>query len=209
MKHIYLLLTLLLMSIFFAGNSSAERLIGVQIGPGWPADCGGRPAWDLSAQYGILVDRIVGLGLSADFLWNTSSQTSPISPGSNQYRVLKNESHLMFPVCAFAMVDPLPVLLVHPVVTAAIGYNPMVFTKENYDSSSSSQTLKSDSSNGYYQGLIVKLIADAQYNVGERAALFLGLGYIWAQTSKGSGNVNVFLRDMSTTTIHAGIRILL
>jgi len=194
------LLFLLVSSAPFA----SEKMFCLQIGPAWPSKTS--TAWDAEVMYGLFIDKKVGFGVAADFLWNTYTQERLVVGGQpGQMETVKDESSYMFPVMGYVVFDPLPYQIIHPMLKFSIGYNSLKYNL-NYKAPPAVITEHS----GYYYGLIVKLGADGLYNLGEQAAVFLGLEYQWADTKSTENNEGFFWRrDMSGAGIHIGFRFLL
>ena len=183
--------------LLFSDIGASEKMFYLKIGPTWPSRTSS--SWDAEFMYGYFVDKKVGFGVSADFLWNTFTQKRDMGNGYDS--TVKEESSYMFPIMGFIVFDPLPYQMIHPVLKFEIGYNSM-----QYNSNPAGQTEHP----GYYNGLIVKLGADGLYNLGEQAAVFLGLEYQWADTkTKKDSNGYLSHRDMSGAGIHIGFRFLL
>lgn len=200
------------MTVFclFAGSGAlfsinAENMFSIKIGTTWPQALlsTGIPSGDAALQYGIIIDKKIAFGLTGDFLWNTKSQEVQ-DASSGLVRIAHASNCFMFPIMAFFMVDPVPSLIVHPSAQFQIGYNSMISSNTQYDTTQQ----KDLTSSVYYYGLIIKAIVDAGYNIGENSTLFLGLEYQWAGM-KTSGNAKGLFskRDMSGIGLRAGFRV--
>jgi hypothetical protein len=191
------------LSFFPVPAPAAERLLSLQIGPSWPEDAS--PAWDAEAMYGLLVDKKVGFGIAVDFLWNTSTQERPVSgSASGQMETVKDVSNYMFPVMGFIVFDPIPYQVIHPLLNFKIGYNSLSYTLTMPVPDPKLPP------SGYYYGLIIKAGADGLYNLGEQAAVFLGLEYQWADTKSTKDSEGHFRHmNMSGAGLHLGFRFLL
>ena len=177
---------------------AAENMFYLKIGSAWPDKAS--QSWDAEFMYGYFIDRKVGFGVAADFLWDTYTQERPVGT-SGQMETVKDESSYMFPIMGYVVFDPLPYQMIHPMLKLAIGYNSMQYSVK--------PAVLPDHP-GYYYGLIVKLGVDGLYNLGEQAAVFLGLDYQWADTKTGKDSQGYFYRrDMSGVGIHIGFRFLL
>jgi hypothetical protein len=178
---------------------ASEKLFSLKIGPTWPSVTS--TSWDAELMSGAFIDRTVGFGIAADFLWNSKIEAHE---SGNTIITTKDESFYMFPIMGFIVFDPLPAALIHPMLKGEIGYNSL-----SYNLNAVNPDLKAPA-NGYYYGLIVKFGIDGLYNFGEQSAAFLGLEYQWAETKKSAGQPNIYYRiDMSGMGLHLGFRFLL
>jgi len=183
-----------------------ESLLTLKIGPSWPQALlsTGIPSGDAEIDYGVMIDKKVGFGLSADFLWNVQSTTTRTDSGAH-YKILSEQKTFMFPIMGFFVLDPVPKLIVHPVGRFQIGYNSMIYSYKVATDIVAAQPLSP-----YFYGLIIKAGVDALYNLGENSSLFLGLEYRWAGTETTSNTNGEFdKRDMSGVGIRAGVRVLM
>jgi len=180
----------------FQANAS-EKLFSLKIGPTWPSAIS--TSWDGELLYGSIIDKKVGFGIAADFLWNTSSVE--IDTGTGLKRTIWDESSYMFPIMGFILFDPVPQSMIHPVLKFEIGYNSLLYSRSQDTGIAAS---------GYYYGLIIKIGADGLYNLGEQTAIFVGLDYQWADTRNAANASGYFYRrDMSGIGIRMGFRFLL
>jgi hypothetical protein len=189
----------LLSSAFFHTSCHAsEKLFSLQIGPTWPSATSS--AWNTEFMFGTFVDKKVGFGIAADFLWNTLTQEQR-DEQTGQLKTTKDESSYMYPIMGFIVFDPMPYQMIHPMLKFEMGYNSLQYHVD--------PEVQPDKQ-GYYYGMIVKLGIDGLYNLGEQAAVFLGLEYQWAdtKTTKYSGGI-FYRRDMSGTGLTIGFRFLL
>jgi hypothetical protein len=183
----------------------AEGLLSINIGPIWPQALlsTGAPSWDGELEVGALIDKRIGFGFACDFLWNVRTR-DVLDTSTNHYRITNDEKTFMFPLMGFFMIDPVPNLIVHPVGTFQIGYNQMIYNVKTDNTTLNTQKTVSP----YFYGLIIKVGVDAVYNLGERAAIFAGLEFQWANTKTTDTQSGLFdKRDMSGIGIHAGFRI--
>jgi hypothetical protein len=184
-------------SLFYSPCLASERLFSLQIGPTWPTATSS--AWNAELMFGTFVDKKVGFGIAADFLWNTLTQEA--DAGNGQMRTIKDESSYMYPIMGFIVFDPMPYQIIHPLLKFEIGYNSLQYHVD--------PAVLPDHP-GYYYGMIVKLGIDGLYNLGEQAAIFLGLEYQWADTKTTKDGQGFFSRrDMSGTGLSVGFRFLL
>ena len=108
-------------------DAFSERLATLHIGLAWPKDAS--PAKDAEFMFGTLIDKKVGFGIAADFLWNTRTHeldTEDIN-GNPSKITDEDESSYMFPVMGFFIVDPIPDQIIHPVAKFQIGYNSLIY----------------------------------------------------------------------------------
>ena len=191
-----------LLGIF--GSANAQTLFSLKIGPTWPQGLlsTGTASWDAGLDYGIIVDKKVGFGFAADFLWNVRSHDSLTSQGT--YQPKTEEQSFMFPIMGFFFIDPVPKLIVHPLARFEIGYNSMIRNVKTDSTDTKSLTVSP-----YFYGLIIKVGADALYNIGENSAVFLGLEYQWADTRTNDTDKGFNRFDMSGVGIKAGFRIIM
>jgi hypothetical protein len=199
----YFLLTVALSGIFFA--SRAESMLTLEIGPSWPEALlsTGIPSGNGEIEYGAMIDKKVGFGLAADFLWNVLSKEAKDSTGVH-YRTLTEQKTFMFPIMGFFVLDPMPKLIVHPVGRFQIGYNSMIYSYKQTENAVVTPL------SPYFYGLIIKGSIDALYNLGENSSLFLGVEYRWADMKTTSNTNGEFdKRDMSGVGIRAGFRVLM
>ncbi len=184
--------------------SKAETMLTLKIGPTWPQALlsTGVPSGDAEIEYGMMIDKKVAFGIAGDFLWNAQSKEVR---DSTHFKTISEQNTFMFPIMGFFLLDPVPSLIVHPVARFQIGYNSMIYSYKEADSSKAPTPLSP-----YFYGLIIKASADALYNLGEHASLFLGLEYQWADTKTTSNTNGEFdKRDMSGIGIRAGFRVVL
>jgi hypothetical protein len=208
MKYSAIIALFLCIVLGLTGSTYAkETFVSIKIGPTWPQELlssSNSTAWDGELLYGVFIDRKVGFGVAADFLWNTKSQEQHDTSGF--LFVTKSEESYMIPVMGFLVFDPIPNAIVHPMLRFEIGYNSLFFNSKT----DSTVHPTSNSENGYYYGLIVKLGADGLYNLGEQTAIFAGLEYQWADTKTNANSKGLFARrDMSGIGIRMGFRFLL
>jgi hypothetical protein len=191
-------------SFFPSSGDASERLFSLQIGPTWPTAT--TLAWDGEVMFGNFIDKKVGFGIAADFLWHTRTLEKDTADqnGSPSKITLKDESSYMFPVMGFFVFDPIPEQMIHPMVKFEIGYNSLIY---NFTMRNPPAIIPRT---GYHYGLIIKAGIDGLYNVGGQAAACVGLDYRWAET-KSTKDSNGFFsrRDMSGAGIHIGFRFLL
>jgi hypothetical protein len=184
--------------------SKAEPMLTLTIGPTWPQALlsTGVPSGDAGIEYGAMIDKKVAFGVAGDFLWNVQSKEER---DSTHFRTISEQKTFMFPIMGFFLLDPVPNLIVHPVACFQIGYNSMIYSYKQADSSNAPTPLSP-----YFYGLIIKASADALYNLGEHSSIFLGLEYQWADTKTTSNTNGEFdKRDMSGIGIRAGFRVVL
>lgn len=169
--------------VALAVSATAQtKTVDLRFGPVWPRDLldsEKATAWDAAVGYGITVDRVVGFGIAADFMWNRNEKTETI--GDNFQVPYQEIATYMFPLSGFIVLDPVPDLVVRPVLRFAVGYNSLIY---NYDIDTSLSDEQSDQvdPDGYYYGLYLKPSLEAAYNFTEAAGVYAGLEYQWAKT---------------------------
>ena len=188
-----------------AGTATgAEKLFTGKIGFCWPQAllATASPSGDAELAYGYVIDKKVGFGIAADFLWNVNSKTAPSSGG--HVLTIREQQTYMFPIMFFFQLDPMPELIVHPVGHFDIGYNSMIYSYTATDAN----TGESTPLHPYFNGLIIKTGVDALYDMGKQSAIYLGLEFQWANTSTASTPAGIFdKRDMSGIGLSAGFRV--
>lgn len=191
------------------GSSHAQTLFSLKIGPSWPQGLLSTESasWDAGLDYGMIIDKKVGFGLAADFLWNVRTQDT-LNSATNTYFRKTEEKSFMFPIMGFFFIDPVPKLIVHPVARFQIGYNSMIRNVKTDSTDAKSQAVQNTVS-PYFYGLIIKVGADALYNIGENSSLFLGMEYQWADTRTNDTDKGFNRFDMSGVGIKAGFRIIM
>ena len=118
----------------------------------------------------------------------------------------EQEKSYMFPVYAFAYLDPLAYLGVHPATSFCVGYNSMVYNKDKKeDLDTTTQQLEPRDSDGYYYGLFIKAAVDAIFNIGQSSGLFLGVEYQWAKVRKKETANTYWIRNMGGVGIRGGL----
>jgi hypothetical protein len=198
-------LTLLLLTLMIPG-AYAERMLSGKIGMTWPRELlsTGIPTGDAELNYGIIIDKKVALGISGNFLWNVKAKKQQLD-SSEHYKIIDAQQSYMFPIMGFFQIDPVPNLIVHPVATFKIGYNSLIYSYTEADSSNrSSKPLYP-----YFYGLIIKGEVEALYDIGERSSLFLGMGYRWANAKTFTKSGLFDERNMGGIALSAGFRVLL
>lgn len=206
------LMTALCAAALCGTASGAERFLSLKIGPLWPdalLDASKSTAWDASIHSGIIADRKVAIGGGIDFLWNVYRRESSVEGSSNAYRLEEARRTFMFPVTLYLALDPLPDLLIHPCVSTQIGLNTMYYSTTR-DSSDGDETVPTIDEDGVYMGFFWRIAADALYNIGESAALFLGIEYQISNPRKiKKERDDIFTRrKMSGFGLRGGIRLI-
>lgn len=187
-----------------------EKMLSVKIGMTWPRAllATGIPTGDAEVKYGLIIDKKVAFGVAGDFMWNIRSKDQRVldTTGGSHYRVLNEQKSFMIPIMGFFQIDPVPELIVHPVVHFQMGYNSLIYSYKSTDETSG----QSKPVSPYFYGLIIKTGVDALYNMGARSSLFLGFEYRWAGTSTTSNTEGLFdKRNMGGIGIGAGFRVFL
>jgi hypothetical protein len=187
-------------------SASAEKMVSAKFGISWPQALLSTavPSEDVELSYGMIIDRKIAFGVSGDFLWNVQAKVEKVPSTTNisLYKTLSEQKTFMFPVMAFFQLDPVPDLVVHPVAHFQIGYNSMIYSYMQTESSVAT------SFSPYFYGLIMKLGVDGLYSIGKSSSLFLGMEYRWADMQNASNNDGLFnKRDMSGIGISLGFRV--
>lgn len=188
----------------------AEKMVSAKIGLSWPRALlsMGSPSGDAEINYGTIIDRKLAFGVSGNFLWNVKADVQRVSTGTGvtHYKTVSEQKTFMFPIMGFFQLDPMPDLALHPVAHFQIGYNSMIYSFTETDSSSATPTVTPLSP--YFYGLIMKAGVDALYSIGESSSLFLGMEYRWADMQTGSNTHGLFdKRNMGGIGISAGFRV--
>jgi hypothetical protein len=203
MKKIKALIVSYFIIVAFFSFSYAEQMLSLKIGTTWP-QCllsTAIPSGDAEINVGMIIDKKIGFGFGADFLWNTKEKEIQ-DTGVGKWTVVSAQKSFMFPLMGYFFLDPVPDLIIHPLAKFSIGYNSMIFVT------------KSDSSNvtqinyPYFFGLIIKASLDALYDIGERSSIFLGLEYQWADMRNASKGEYFDKRDMSGVGLRGGFRVI-
>lgn len=163
-------------------SSLAQNIVNIGIGPTWPKDLRDsekKTAWTATVEYGKIFDNILGFGAEVDFSWNVYYKDSTAIIDSVPVNVRLDENTiLMFPVSAFVLLDPIPQFKLHPVVKGQVGFNMMVRSYKELDSTGN--PIESPK-NGFYIGVIGKISTDAVYDLGQHASVFAGFEYQWGK----------------------------
>lgn len=179
----------MIMSLVVAGVTicQAEQMLNLKIGPLWPRDIyihsesGKRTAWEGAVEIGDLFDRRIGIGGGVDLMWHIISfdSTSAVDTPTIM-TVNKEEKRFMFPVYFFMMFDPLPDLIIHPVIRGQIGFNMLAYVNKSFPNG---QEQKSKDS-GFYMGVIGKVAIEGHYDLGKQVAIFAGFEYQWSEVRR-------------------------
>jgi hypothetical protein len=207
-RPLLILSCLLLSGMLTAAN--AERMLSMKIGMTWPRTLlsTGVPSGDAEANYGIIVDKKVAIGISGNFLWNVQSKEERVQDASTtRFKIVSEQKTFMFPVMGFFQIDPVPDLIVHPIARFQIGYNSMIY---QYNQADEAAGATSSTVSPYFYGLIMKAAVDGLYDLGEQSSLFLGIEYRWADTKTASNSKDLFdKRNMGGIGLSAGFRVIL
>lgn len=198
----------------------AQSLLNIGIGPTWPKVLRGTDkatAWNATIEFARIFDDRIGLGMDVDFLWNSveefydtydTTEDQSGTPTLVSY-LLKKEKRLMFPLSLFLSFDPVPHLIVHPVVRGQIGFNMMTYNDVDYRDTSGERIPEGKRSigSGFYIGVVGKTGADAVYDLGEHAAVFLGFEYQWSTLRKKRSNKYTW-QEMNAPCFRMGLSFL-
>lgn len=187
-------------------TANAEKMVSAKFGISWPQALLSTavPSEDVEINYGLIIDRKIAFGVSGDLLWNVQAKVEKVksNSGISHYKTLSEQKTFMFPIMAFFQLDPMPDLVVHPVAHFQIGYNSMIYSYTETDTSSVTPL------SPYFYGLIMKLGVDGLYSIGKSSSLFLGMEYRWADMQTASNTGGLFdKRNMSGIGISAGFRV--
>lgn len=216
-KHSMRLIACAAVILSLSATAMADNMMLLRFGALWPRrllETDKPTAWDIGAQYGVMVDNKIGIGAGIDLLWNRTVDEKKVvdetDPTLELYRITRQEKTYMFPVYVFAYVDPFSRLIVHPAISFAAGYNSMVYSFDDEDELTHG-VVKDHDPDGYYFGLYMKLAADALVNLGDNSALFVGIDYQWANTrsAKKYEDGTYHRRDMGGIGLRAGVRVVL
>jgi hypothetical protein len=200
MKRISIL-ALLLTSTLFAG---ANSLLNIAVGVVWPddiiMDSGNKIAWNSSAEWGKVIDKIIVVGAKVDFDWKVVSNRRP----DESLIYLKNRS-FMLPLSGWIAVDPLSRYRFHPFFHAQVGYNSLFYSETNYDDKSGNPLGKDIFK--YYYGVFSKFGLDGVFDLGKEASIFFGYEYQIAPLYHKDGN-SVESISVNGSGIRVGISIL-
>lgn len=205
MPHIAKTASFLVLLSAILTTGYAEKMVSAKIGLSWPRAllATASPSGDAEFNYGTIVDQKLAFGVSGNFLWNVKADVHRVSTGAaTHFKTVSEQKTFMFPVMAFFQLDPMPDLMVHPVAHFQIGYNSMIYSFTETDSSTVTPL------SPYFYGLIMKTGVDALYSIGESSSLFLGMEYRWADMQTASNTHGLFdKRNMGGIGISAGFRV--
>lgn len=193
------------MALSLFANVFAEQALTMKIGPVWPQDLLDNEkstAWSASFQNGYIVDRKICFGAGVDFMWNVLSKERESS--ENALLIEDKKRMLSFPLFGFVTLTPFPDLLIYPAITGQVGFNTVYFSHDSSDLEGNLQT-----ENEWYIGVTGKVAADAMYNMGEDAAILIGVEYQWSKPSrvpKDDNEKGLVIKDMRGVGIRAGFR---
>jgi len=199
-------------AVVLAGAIAADagNMLRLHIGPLWPRvllDSDKPTQWDLGLGYGFMFDKIVGIGVGVDFMWNRVVDEVPVAGEPGVYEMTRRESSYLFPVYGIVIVDPISRFVVHPALTFNLGYNSMVYNCDD-EQELTTGTAPDDDPDGYYFGWFIRPGLDAIVNLGESAGLFVGVDYQWASTRSAKTEDGKYRRrNMSGVGVKGGLRV--
>jgi hypothetical protein len=176
------LLVLFLVSALVSLASAAGQFLSLKMGPQWPRDIfintpeGQRKtAWEAEITTGKLFQNMIGFGGSVNFLFHrTQVSRDSTTPQNTTLKVIDSEdSQYMFPVLLALQIDPLPKLVVRPLIQGQVGVNMLVISKRQYVNGKAN----ANPDNGFYIGPIGKFAVDAVWNLVEQFGFFGGFQY--------------------------------
>jgi hypothetical protein len=166
----------------------AETMINVKMGPAWPKEMrinnpeDGITAWEPSVEIGMLFNKIVGIGFDAEFQWKRRMDDSTYIDTADVPITVegKSERFFLFPPSVFISIDPVPDLIIHPVIRGQIGLTLLYYGNKWYDDDDldgkKDDEHKSDDT-GLYYGVFGKAGLDALYDLGENVSVFGGFEF--------------------------------
>jgi|GEM_PF-1237417 len=166
---------------------SAETMLNIKMGPAWPKELrtdntdGGITAWEPSIEIGGLFNRIVGIGFDAEFQWKRRLVDSTYEIGGMRYQVIdKVERFFLFPPSFYLCIDPIPDLVVHPVIKGQVGMTLLYYSNtwfEDNDGDGTKDSEQKSDDSGLYYGVLGKAGVDALYDLGENVSIFAGFEF--------------------------------
>ncbi len=202
-----------------AAAASANGYIGFKAGTQWPQTLskldaiGQRNAWNLGFEWGGFSDKHIGVGGSFCGIWkrvsdDTLSGSFSDSAGGTITTTSGNHTitRAMFPLQFDLSIDPLPDLLVHPVIRCGGGPAAMIYTNRYRSDSLFDDEFTRTS--GVYWGFIGRAGMDIMINIGKEARLLVGGEYQWSRLSNREwGTSNTYRQDMSGPSVYIGVRV--
>lgn len=175
----------------------SQNLVNLSVGPMWPEqtrDSKNRTAWNIAIEYGRVFDQRLTIGVKSDILWNVTTEynTTQTQQGNELLVKVAESSLFMFPLSVFLQFDPVPRLIVHPVIRVQGGLNMMNMSGSEYIEGQKESTSKE--TDGFYYGGIVKFGVDGVYDLGRTSALFVGGEYQIVKLQK-QYEANTFLQN--------------
>jgi hypothetical protein len=173
----------------------AETMLNLKMGPAWPKALrsdnaeNGITAWEPSIEIGTMFNRTVGIGFDAEFQWKrrlVDSTYNDTLTGGNIVPITvidKVERFYLFPPCFFLCVDPVPDLIVHPVIKGQVGMTLLYYKNQwlddtNGDGVKEKHYSEDSGKHGHlYYGVFGKVGVDALYDLGETVSVFAGFEF--------------------------------
>jgi hypothetical protein len=195
---------------------SAETMLNIKMGPAWPKEMrvgnteGGITAWEPSIEIGALFNRIVGLGFDAEFQFKRRMLDSTYEVSGVTYQVVdKVERFFLFPPSVFLQIDPVPDLIVHPVIRGQVGLTLLYYSNKWYEGDGNDDKKSPDS--GLYYGIFGKAGIDGMYDLGENVSIFAGFEFQFGNArNRVDGESNTYYRkDIYGPGIRMGFRFLM
>ncbi|MBD3391796.1 MAG: hypothetical protein GF418_07030 [Chitinivibrionales bacterium] len=212
------LATTLLCALLAAGAAGAETMLSLKMGPAWPKELRennteeGITAWEPSLEIGALFDQIVGIGLDLEFQWkrrvdDSTYTDNSTTPPTTVTAVDKVERFFMFPPSFYLLVDPVPHLIVHPVIKGQIGMTLLYYSNKWFEDGDE----KKSPDTGLYYGVYGKAGADALYDLGETASVFVGFEFQFgnARHKKDDSENEYYRKQIYGPGIRMGFRFLM
>jgi hypothetical protein len=198
----------------FSITASAEKMLNLKMGPAWPKEMrigdteGGITAWEPSIEVGMLFNRMVGIGFDMEFQFKRRLDDTTYVKDAITYQVVdKAERFFLFPPSFFLQIDPVPDLIVHPVIRGQVGLSLLYYGNkwfENNEAEYSEDT-------GLYYGIFAKAGIDALYDLGDKVSVFAGFEFQFGNArNRVDGQSNRYYhKDLYGPGIRLGFRFLI
>ncbi|MBD3419155.1 MAG: hypothetical protein GF398_03455 [Chitinivibrionales bacterium] len=165
-------------------------------------------AWNIGFEWGGIFDNRVGFGGSFDMYWQKTVYDSLLPDTSVQfdrYTIDREHKRFLFPLNAFFFIDPIPEVIVHPVIRGAFGPAMMIYVDKKYDDGSNDAEYTDPS--GVYWGFTGRVGGDMHVNFGPESSIFFGFEYQWAALNRKEWRKNIYYhQDMQGPVFRIGFR---
>lgn len=187
-----------------------QKVLNLGIGPVWPRevrDTEKPTAWNATIEYGRVFDQRIGLGIDIDFLWNKTEKTKDTTKieGGKEIKekiLLEEQKRYMLPISLFLYFDPVPQIVVHPIIRGQVGFNMMIYNNVDYR-----EGKNKTKDSGFYIGVIGKVAIEALYDIGEHVSIFAGFVYQLGKLRKRKNGI-FYEREIFGPGIRMGISFL-